>query len=81
MKSTVLKVDIDSRRAEGRDTRRARMRSCESSEAGELSRDGMRTFCGPEENANQDFDVGPDPDTQEEDPPPLGWTPDPEGRP
>ena len=84
------RVDIDSRRAEGLDTRRARMRSCESSEAGELSRGrmqdagalcGMRTFCGPAENANQDFDVGPDPDTQEEDPPPLGWTPYPEERP
>ena len=46
-----------------------------------LGRCGMRTFCGPEENTNQDFDVGPDPDTQEEDLPPLGWTPDPEGRP
>jgi hypothetical protein len=36
------RVDIDSRRAEGLDTRRAQMRSCESSEAGELSRGRMQ---------------------------------------
>ena len=42
---------------------------------------GVRTFRGPEEDVGGDFDVGPAPDAQEEGPPPLGLTPDPEGRP
>ena len=42
---------------------------------------GMRTSHGPEEDLGADFDLGPAPDAQEEGPPPLGLTPDPEGRP
>ena len=41
----------------------------------------MRTFRGPEEDVGGDFGVGPAPDAQEEDPPPLGLTPDPLGAP
>ena len=48
---------------------------------GARGQQGMRTFCGHEANAGGDFDVGPAPDAQEEGPPPLGLTPDPEGRP
>ena len=42
---------------------------------------GMRTFRGTEEDLDGNFDVGPAPDAQEDDPPPLGLIPDPEGRP
>ena len=40
----------------------------------------MRTFCGHETDGGGDFDVSPAPHDQEEDSPPLGLTPDPEGR-
>ena len=42
---------------------------------------GVRTSLGPEEDVGGEFDVGPAPDAQEDDPPPLGLIPDPEGRP
>jgi hypothetical protein len=38
----------------------------------------MRTFCGPEENANQDSTLAPTPRHPRGRTPPLGWTLDPE---
>ena len=48
---------------------------------GARGQQGMRTFRGPEEDLDGNFDVGPTPDAQEDDPPRLGLIPDPEGRP
>ena len=48
---------------------------------GARGQQGMRTFCGHEADGGGDFDVSPAPHDQEEDPPPLGLTLDPEGRP
>jgi hypothetical protein len=48
---------------------------------GACGQQGMRTFRGPGQDMDGDFDVAPAPDAPEEGPPPLGLTPDPEGRP
>ena len=48
---------------------------------GARGQQGVRTLRGLEEDVGGNFDIGLAPDAQEEDPPPLGLTPDPEGRP
>ena len=48
---------------------------------GACGQQGMRTFRGPGQDMDGDFDVAPAPDAPEEGPPPLGLIPDPEGRP
>ena len=84
-------VGMNSRRDEGLGPRRARkcgpgtvrdwMSFRGATTKGARGQRGMHTFHGHEEDAGGHFDVGSTPHGLEEDPPPLGLTPDPEGRP